>query len=72
MPVSAPAGGNSTIAVAPRPRMVSVHRSQRTGRVSCAMSFSIASAPEVTGLPSTFDSSVVVGSLGVISAAASA
>ena len=42
--------------------MVSVHRSQRTGRVSCATSLVIASAAEVTGCPSALDSSFAVGS----------
>ena len=38
MPTSVPAGGNSTIAVTLAARMPSVHRSQRTGRVSWATS----------------------------------
>ena len=42
--------------------MVSVHRSQRTGRVICATSLAIASAAEATGCPSAFDSSFAVGS----------
>ena len=48
-PGQSPRGGNSTIAVVLRARMVSVQRSQRTGRVSWATSFAIASAPEATG-----------------------
>ena len=69
IPVSAPAGGNSTIAEMPNSRMVAVHRSQRTGRVSCATSLVIASVAEDTGRPSAFDSSVTLGeeiSAGVI------
>ena len=49
IPTRVPAGGNSTIAATSRWRMVSLHRSHRTGRVSWATSFSMASAAEATG-----------------------
>ena len=46
MPAKVPAGGNSTIADTLFWRMVSVHKSQRTGRVSCETSLVMASAAE--------------------------
>src|SRR6516162_3931114 len=49
IPTSVPAGGNSTIAVTFDCRRVSVHRSQRTGRVNWATSLVMASPAEATG-----------------------
>src|SRR5215472_8960442 len=70
-PVSVPAGGSSISAVTPRPAMVCMHRSHRTGVLTCVTIRSSQSGPLRTTLPSRLDSTVSTGLCTATVAAAS-
>ncbi len=62
MPVKVPAGGSSSRPVTPSSRMVSMHRSQRTGLPIWLTIRSSTSRPSATTVPSRLDSTGTTGS----------
>src|SRR4051812_2359689 len=65
-PARVPAGGSSITAVTPISARVRIHRSHRTGAVTCRTNRWSMVGPWSTALPSRLDSRILVGAPGVI------
>src|SRR6516162_1802983 len=70
-PVSVPPGGSSISALTPRPAIVCMHWSHRTGALTWVTIRSSQSRPDLTTAPSALESSIMAGSFTVTPAAAS-